>query len=55
MTSKEVSDIYVKAIYFSTTTMTTVGYGDISATGDHLEQIFCMLMIFFGMAVFALI
>ena len=47
--------MYIQAIYFSTTTMTTVGYGDASATGSPAEQVYCMVMIFFGMAVFALI
>jgi hypothetical protein len=35
--------------------MTTVGYGDISATGSVIEQLYVCVMIFFGMAVFALI
>ena len=35
--------------------MTTVGYGDLSATGSPIEQIYVCIMIFFGMAVFALI
>lgn len=47
--------IYVQSYYFACTTMTTVGYGDISASGNTVEQIYCMIMIFFGMAVFALV
>jgi len=33
----DATDMYIKAIYFSTTTMTTVGYGDTSATGSAVE------------------
>ena len=47
--------VYITSIYFATTTMTTVGYGDISAKDNMYEQIYCMLMIFFGMALFALV
>ena len=52
---KTAKDLYLKSIYFACTTMTTVGYGDYYAGGNHREQTFCMVMIFFGMAVFALV
>ena len=51
----EAMSVYITSIYFATTTMTTVGYGDISAKDNMYEQIYCMLMIFFGMALFALV
>lgn len=35
--------------------MTTVGYGDISASGNPKEQSFCIFMIFFGLAMFSLV
>jgi fructose-bisphosphate aldolase class 1 len=53
--SDDAISVYITSIYFATTTMTTVGYGDISAKDNMYEQIYCMLMIFFGMALFALV
>jgi hypothetical protein len=53
--------LYITEIYYVTTTMTTVGYGDISPMGNEsvdallVEEIFCMFMIFFGIAVFGLV
>ena len=43
---------YINSVYFSFVTMTTVGYGDISAVSS-VEKIFCVLMMIFSCAVFA--
>lgn len=45
--------IYINAFYFILTTITTVGYGDI--TGNTLvEYIFSMIVEFFGLSFFSL-
>jgi hypothetical protein len=41
----------VQALYFSVTTMTTVGYGDMSGNTEN-EHIFCMLLMVIGVIVF---
>lgn len=48
------SKIYLNAFYFVVTTMTTVGYGDVSA-GTMVEQIFCIALMMFGVFVFSMI
>ena len=50
-------EIYFNSIYFITTTMTTVGYGDISANtdGQKVEKFFMCFVEFFGIAVFTMI
>ena len=45
---------YVDAVYFMTTTMTTVGYGDIKGRNPN-EQIYLCIVIFVGIAMFTLI
>jgi hypothetical protein len=40
-------DIYVNAVYFTFTTMVTVGYGDISGVSIG-EKCYCMLLMFIG-------
>ena len=45
---------YIDAFYFMTTTMTTVGYGDIKGLNIY-EQLFISCMIFCGIAMFTLI
>ena len=45
---------YLNAVYFMTTTMTTVGYGDIKGR-NIWEQIFLSVVIFGGIAMFTLI
>lgn len=46
------SKLYISALYWSLTTLTTVGYGDISAytTG---EQVICMLWMMFGVGFYS--
>ena len=40
-------EIYVTAVYFTFTTMVTVGYGDISGVSV-TEKCYCMLLMFIG-------
>ena len=40
------------AAYFTVTTITTVGYGDMSASTT-LEQVFCMVMMIIGVMAFS--
>ena len=46
--------MYLKAFYFIVTTMTTVGYGDMSGGTPH-EHIFCILLMLFGVFAFSMI
>ena len=43
---------YLTAFYFITTTFSTVGYGDISASNGH-EMIFCIIIMILGVTAFA--
>jgi len=43
---------YLRSIYFIITTMSTVGYGDISAT-NFSERIFCIILMFLGVVGFS--
>jgi len=43
---------YTMSFYFVLTTVTTVGYGDISAT-NYAERIFCIFLLFVGVITFA--
>ncbi len=45
-------DIYVTSIYFTVTTVLTVGYGDICAF-NNTEKIFCMGLMIFGVISFS--
>lgn len=54
MSSNGSFDIYIHAFYFTVTTMTTVGYGDMSANTS-LERIFCILLMVLGVIVFTFI
>jgi hypothetical protein len=47
-------DLYVLAFYFSVTSMTTVGYGDMSGSNS-LERIFCIVLMVIGVVVFTFI
>ena len=44
--------VYLMAFYFAATTVTTVGYGDITASNE-LEQFFATVMLFIGVIVYA--
>ena len=45
--------IYITAIYFTVTTITTVGYGDISGTNT-IEKMMCICLMICGTFLFAL-
>lgn len=47
-------DLYITSIYYVVTTMSTVGYGDISGH-TAAERIFCMLLMLIGVLSFNLI
>ena len=48
-------DQYIIAVYFVTTTLSTCGFGDISATrGDLLESLATLLLQFFGMIFYSM-
>ena len=43
---------YMIALYFVSTTVTTVGYGDINPVND-IERIFCIMLLFIGVMTFS--
>ena len=45
-------EIYLIAVYFAITTITTVGYGDISANND-IERVFCLIIMIIGVTLFS--
>ena len=47
-------DLYVTSVYYVVTTMSTVGYGDISG-GTTLERIYCIMLMLIGVVAFNLI
>ena len=47
------SNIYLTAVYFTVTTITTVGYGDMSAE-TFAEKIMCILIMISGVFAFSL-
>ena len=46
-------ELYLTSFYFTTTTVTTVGYGDFSAS-TVAEKIFCIIMMLIGVIAFSL-
>jgi voltage-gated potassium channel Kch len=46
--------LYLAGLYFAITTLTTVGYGDISA-GTTGEYIICILWMMFGVGFYSLL
>ena len=51
--SENRSDLYLTSVYFTITTITTVGYGDFSA-GTFTERIVCMFIMLAGVIGFAM-
>lgn len=47
-------DLYITSVYYVVTTMSTVGYGDISG-GTTLERIYCIMLMLIGVVAFNLI
>ena len=45
---------YIKALYFTTTTVSTVGYGDITAQNSY-EMIWCIILQCIGVVIFTFI
>lgn len=43
---------YIHSLYFIITTLSTVGYGDISGSNEH-EKVICILTMLIGVAAFA--
>lgn len=53
---EDLRSLYVASMYFITTTMTTIGYGDISAFGKgEISMIMVMLTQFFGLLGFSIV
>ena len=48
----EPGKLYLVSLYFTITTITTVGYGDISATNS-TERVFCILIMLMGVIGFS--
>ena len=48
------TDLYVFAIYFVITTISTVGYGDMSASTP-LERFYCVILMLTGVSIFTFI
>jgi hypothetical protein len=46
------SEKYLTSIYFTVTTITTVGYGDVSIS-TKMEKVFCVTMMLFGVITFS--
>ena len=51
-TDRPAEDIYVTSIYFTVTTVLTVGYGDISPF-NNIEKFFCIILMVFGVISFS--
>ena len=49
---KDPKQLYKVAFYWATTTITTVGYGDISGT-NNTERVFCAIIMLFGVIAFS--
>lgn len=45
-------DMYLTSLYFTVTTITTVGYGDISGTNS-LERLICCFLMIMGVLFFS--
>ena len=51
--AKSSSDLYLTSVYFTITTITTVGYGDFSAS-TYTEKIICIFIMLAGVIGFAM-
>ena len=51
-TDRPALDIYVVSVYFTVTTVLTVGYGDICPF-NNFEKLFCMVLMVFGVISFS--
>jgi hypothetical protein len=49
---KNQMELYLTAVYFTVTTITTVGYGDMSG-GTRQEKVFCIILMIFGVIAFS--
>jgi hypothetical protein len=47
-------DVYIKSLYFTVTTVATVGYGDISPANNY-ERIYCVAMMLLGVTIFTFV
>jgi hypothetical protein len=45
--------LYITSFYFTVTTITTVGYGDISGVSNNIERIFCSFIMITGVISFS--
>jgi voltage-gated potassium channel Kch len=54
LTGSSLFTLYVTSVYWSTITILTVGYGDISPTTD-TEKVFCVITSLFTIGVYAYI
>ncbi|TNV85871.1 hypothetical protein FGO68_gene14280 [Halteria grandinella] len=52
MVDENDQDVYVTALYFTVTTLVTVGYGDITPQSSQ-EKIFCMVIMIIGIVTFS--
>ena len=48
------NDDYINSFYFTTTTMTTIGYGDTNGDNE-IEMIYLMALFFTGIGIFTVI
>ena len=46
------SNLYIISMYWTITTMSTVGYGDISGVNNH-ERIYCAMIMIIGVTFFS--
>lgn len=51
-TESSFTDLYISSMYFTVTTVLTVGYGDIVAV-NMLEKVFCIILMLIGVLSFS--
>lgn len=47
MGGPSIKECYIASLYFTMTSLTSVGFGNVSANTEN-EQIFCVIMLIFG-------